>query len=173
MQYDFLKEYADKPDICYSMVGYVLSNTLSEHGSVSRAVCLHDEDNFVSSIYEHTKIVKDGDDALTTDEKTGETSPLGGDTLVSMNFWGFMPSLFDYLNDGFPKFLKDHGNEPKSEYYVVELVNEMIASGAGKLKVLPSKDSWFGITYTDDKPTVIKSIQELIDKGIYPNKLWV
>ena len=173
LQYDFLKEYADKPEICYSMVGYVLRNTLSEHGSVSRAICKYDEGNFVSSIHEHTKIVKDGDNALTTDEKTGETTTLTGDTLVSMNFWGFMPSLFDHLNEGFPLFLKEHGTEPKSEYYVVQLVNEMIADGMGKLKVLPSKDSWFGITYTEDKPTVIKSIQGLIDKGIYPEKLWV
>jgi UTP-glucose-1-phosphate uridylyltransferase len=150
----------------YAMVGYTLRNTLSEHGSVSRGVCECDHDGFLQAIVELTKIEKRDGGAQAEDRA------LTGEELVSMNFWGFTPALFPQLRHSFDVFLKHSGQELKSESYIPTAVNELVASGAARVKVLKTPASWFGITYKEDKPQVVASILKLVAAGEYPAKLW-
>jgi hypothetical protein len=159
---DFLR--AGGPD--YTMIGYTLRNTLSEHGSVSRGVCECDAAGFLRAVVELTKIEKQGRGAHAEDRL------LSGDELVSMNFWGFTPALFPQLREQFSEFLRRSGQELKSECYIPTTVNELVASGAARVKVLRTSASWFGITYKEDKPQVVASILKLVAGGEYPPKLW-
>ena len=159
---DFLR--AGGPD--YSMVGYTLRNTLSEHGSVSRGVCECDAAGFLRAVVELTKIEKQGRGAQAEDRV------FSGDELVSMNFWGFTPALFPQLRERFTAFLGRGGQELKSECYIPTTVNELVASDAARVKVLGTPASWFGITYKEDKPQVIASILKLVANREYPPKLW-
>jgi hypothetical protein len=171
LQADFLKNIEDPAQYDFSIVGFILRNTLSEHGSVSRGVCETDQKGNLISIRELTDIVKDGAAALYETED-GRKKSLSGDELVSMNLWGFTPALYNELRQGFHQFLKDRIEEPKSEYYIVDIVNDLVARNEATVKVLPSPESWFGVTYTEDKPVVIKSIKKLVDEGVYPERLW-
>jgi NDP-sugar pyrophosphorylase family protein len=155
----------------YAMVGFILRNTLSEHGSVARGACSVGVDEFLQSVTEITKIEKDGNGAKYTDA-AGITHRLGGDETVSMNMWGFTPTLFGHLRGQFAGFLKKNGREEKSEFYIPVAVNELIAAKRERVKVLPTPDSWFGVTYREDRPRVIESIRDLIARGDYPKKLW-
>lgn len=154
----------------YCMVGYRLDKTLSDHGSVARGVCMTDANNHLIDIDEITQIEKEGDKVVY--ERDGKKTQLRGDELVSMNIWGFHPSLFDSLETSFVDFLKAKGNEMKSEFYIPMHVGEMVEKGLTKVKVLSSEASWFGVTYKQDKPVVQEKIQALIAKGEYPEKLW-
>jgi UTP-glucose-1-phosphate uridylyltransferase len=149
----------------YSMVGYTLRNTLSEHGSVSRGVCECDAAGFLRAIVELTKIEKRARGAQAEDRV------LSGDELVSMNFWGFTPAVFPQLREHFNAFLRRSGQELKSECYIPIPVNELVTSGAARVKVLRTSASWFGITYKEDKPQVVASIRQLIANGDYPEML--
>ena len=154
-----------------SMVAYKLKNTLSDFGTVSRGVCTQNRCHFLQTIVERTSIAKTADGAAYTDE-TG-THPLDLDTLVSMNFSGFTPDFLKHLKDGFKNFLDgDAKTNIKAEFYIPLMVNTLINSNQAKLKVLSSDAVWFGVTYKEDKPDVVRKIQELIDKGVYPQKLW-
>ena len=155
----------------YAMVGFILRKTLSEHGSVARGVCRLGADEFLQSVTEITKIEKDGNGAKYTDA-AGITHQLCGDKMVSMNMWGFAPTLFGHLRGQFTRFLEKHGREEKSEFYIPAAVNELIAAKRERVKALPTPDSWFGVTYREDRPRVIESIRELIARGDYPKKLW-
>jgi len=155
----------------YAMVGFVLKNTLSEHGSVARGVSRTDANHYLTSIVEMTKIEPDGNGAKNTDAD-GKVTHLTGDEAVSMNFWGFTPALFPQLKVAFENFLKQSGQEQKSECYIPMTVGDLVNSGQAKVKVLRSPDSWFGVTYREDRPTVVESIRKLIAKGEYPEKLW-
>jgi UTP-glucose-1-phosphate uridylyltransferase len=155
----------------YAMVGFILRNTLSEHGSVARGTCRVSADGFLQSVTEITKIEKDGDGAKYSDA-AAITHRLGGDETVSMNMWGFTPTLFEHLRGQFVEFLKKSGREEKSEFYIPAAVNELISAKRERVKVLPTPDSWFGVTYRKDRPRVIGSIQNLIVRGDYPKKLW-
>ena len=159
---DFLR--AGGPD--YAMVGYTLRNTLSEHGSVSRGVCECDAAGFLRAVVELTKVEKHGRGARADDRV------LSGDEPVSMNFWGFTPALFPQLREQFTEFLRRSGQELKSECYIPTTVNELVASGTARVKVLRTPASWFGITYKEDKPQVVASIDKLVADGGYPQKLW-
>lgn len=154
----------------YAMVGYVLRNTLSEYGSVARGICQLDGD-YLRSVVELTKIEKDGHAAKYTDD-TGQVHPLSGDEIVSLNIWGFTPSIFGYLRELFIQFLQEHGHTEKAELYIPTVVGALVAQGRVRVKVLPSQDPWFGVTYREDKPYVIKNIQDLIVQNVYPEKLW-
>ncbi|MCQ2322896.1 MAG: nucleotidyltransferase [Bacteroidales bacterium] len=155
----------------YSMVAYKLRNTLSDFGIVSRGVCTQNRCHYLQTIVERTSIAKTADGAAYTDE-TGEHA-LDLDTLVSMNFFGFTPDFLGHLADGFKTFLQGPAQTNiKAEYYIPLEVNNQINSKNAKLKVLSSDAVWFGVTYKEDKPDVMKKIVNLIDKGIYPNKLW-
>ena len=155
----------------YAMVGFILKNTLSDHGSVARGVSRMDAQGYLTSIVEMMKIERDGAGAKNTDAD-GKVTQLTGDELVSMNFWGFTPALFPQIKEAFENFLKKSGDELKSECYIPSTVGELVTAGKAKVKVLRSPDSWFGVTYREDRPQVVESIRKLIAKGDYPEKLW-
>ena len=155
----------------YSMVAYKLRNTLSEFGTVSRGVCTQDENHYLQTIVERTSIAKTEDGAAYTDEEGSH--PLDLETLVSMNFFGFTPDFFTHSTEGFKEFLDTQAKTNiKAEFFIPLMVNKLINSGEAKLKVLSSDAVWFGVTYKEDKPDVVAKIQNLVDRGVYPNKLW-
>jgi hypothetical protein len=160
---------AGTPD--YAMVGFILKNTLSPNGTVARGVSRVDANNYLTHIVEMMKIEPDGSGAKNT-EADGKITKLTGDEAVSMNFWGFTPALFPQLKVEFEKFLKKAGGEQKSECYIPATVGDLVTSGQAKCKVLRSSDSWFGVTYREDRPQVVESIRQLVAQGKYPEKLW-
>jgi len=154
----------------YSMVGYRVQNTLSEHGTVSRGVCATDEQGYLTDVVERTKIEEKGGVIVNSEE--GAELEIPQNTPVSMNFWGFTPEYFDYVEKGFVEFLKVNGQELKKEFYIPTLVNDLIKAGKATCKVLDTTSKWFGVTYAEDKPQFILKINELINKGVYPIKLF-
>ena len=160
---------SSSPD--FAMVGFLLRNTLSDFGSVSRGVCEVDSEGYLEQIVERVKIVKEGNGAKFIDEQ-GQAHPLTGDELVSLNFWGFHCGVFDPLRAIFERFLRDHGREEKSENYVPNAVGEMVRRGTARVKVLRSSDDWFGVTYKEDRPAVIEGIRRLVGTKRYPERLW-
>ncbi|MDZ4287060.1 MAG: sugar phosphate nucleotidyltransferase [Prosthecobacter sp.] len=154
----------------YSMVGFYLKNTLSDHGSVARGVCKTDANGMLSSVTEMTKIFKTDEGA-----ENRETDPpikLTGEEVVSMNFFGFTPDVFSHLRAAFAGFLKDNGQDLKSECYVPKEVDTLISQGKAEVHVLESTGKWFGVTYPEDKAEVVASIRELVAAGDYPPALW-
>ena len=154
----------------YAMVSYPLKNTLSDFGFVSRGVCKTDNEGNLCEITERTKIQETGNKICYTD---GEDSVyLDPNDTVSMNFWGFHPSLFEELENQFKSFLDKNINTPKAEFYIPSVIFNMIKSKQLNVKVLHTNSHWFGVTYPQDKAFVVKQIQKLTEKGIYPEKLW-
>lgn len=174
MIYDYLKDYKEGDVFPYTMVGYVLENTLTDNGHVARGVCEIDEDGLLKGIHERTRIEKrDGGAAYTEDDgATWETIPKG--SYVSMNMWGFGPSILEELYNRFPLFLKENlsVNPMKCEYFLPTVVGELLLEGRATVNVQKSMDKWYGVTYREDKEAVMKAIQGLKDKGLYPEKLW-
>jgi UTP-glucose-1-phosphate uridylyltransferase len=169
--YRLLAEHLTSGTPDYAMVGFILRNTLSEFGSVARGVSRVDENHYLKSIVEMMKIEPDGGGAKNTGAD-GKTIKLTGDEAVSMNFWGFTPAVFGQLRAQFTAFLKTSGQEQKSECYIPATVGELVTAGQAKVKVLRTNDSWFGVTYREDRPRVVESIRTLITRGDYPEKLW-
>jgi UTP-glucose-1-phosphate uridylyltransferase len=155
----------------YAMVGFELRNTLSEFGSVARGVCRATNDNYLESVTELTKIEKNGPGATYTDA-AGAVHALSGQETVSMNFWGFTPAVFPQLRELFAKFLEKNQRQEKSEFYIPMAVNELVQTKRARCKVLCTTDSWFGVTYREDRRRTVESIQQLIARGDYPEKLW-
>ena len=153
------------------MVGFPLRNTLSEHGTVARGLCQCNDAMDLESVVEITSIRKTETGAA-YDGVGGEVVPLKGDELVSMNMWGFLPSFFPLLEERFRSFMKDHGNSDKAEFYIPFAVDELIQSGRASSRVLTTDSTWFGVTYQEDKPVVVKALQALADDGKYPSPLW-
>ena len=170
-----MKEYLSNPstinDNHYSMVGYVLGNTLSEHGTVARGVCQVDKEMLLKKVEERPNIKKTTNGATFIDDD-GTEYMLKGDEVVSMNLWGFHPSIFTHLQSRFAKFLKTCGSEQKSELFIPTVVDELINTGRITAKVLVTEDQWFGVTYKEDMPIAQKCIKKLIARGIYPERLW-
>ena len=154
----------------FSMVGYRLKNTLSENGSVSRGVCDLDSEGFLKAVEEHLKIERTprGVESLDPDHRR----LLTGNETISMNLFGFTPVLFPLLEREFKTFLTANGKDLKAECYIPKVVNSLISSGEGRVKVLNSSASWFGITYKEDKVAVQENIRRLIKAGEYPERLW-
>jgi UTP-glucose-1-phosphate uridylyltransferase len=165
---DFLVSSSDPTE--YSMVGYNVENTLSDHGTVSRGVCATDPNGYLTTVVERTKI-KGESDGIYYYEEDGRHQ-LSPKSPVSMNFWGLKPSVFGYIKEGFAQFLTDHGHELKSEYYIPLLINDNIVNGKIKTKVIECDSPWFGVTYIEDKPIVKGRIAQLIADGVYPMELW-
>ena len=155
----------------YAMVGFVLRNTLSDYGSVARGVCHVDAQGFLQNVTERTRIEKNGERANYTDA-SGQPHPLSGDEIVSLNMWGFPPSLFSKLKVEFSEFLRHHSAEPKAEFYIPSAVNKLLEAGQARVKVLHTPDRWFGITYRQDRESVLAGLNQLIARGDYPTKLW-
>lgn len=155
----------------YALVGFTLKNTLSEHGSVARGLCRTTPDGFLESVTELTRIEPDGAGAKYTDP-AGKVHPLTGQETVSMNMWGFQPTLFAHLRREFEVFLKQHLNDPKAEFFIPTVVNTLVNNQLERLKVLRSSASWFGVTYREDRPRVMESVRHLVAEKQYPEKLW-
>ena len=168
---DYLKTARDEAKAAYSMVGFILRNTLSDFGSVARGVCQQDNDGFLQHVVELIKIERDGDQAKNTDD-SGQVQALSGDEIVSMNMWGFTPSIFAHLEEQFTDFIQARGHEEKSEFYIPFAVNNLITAQQAQVKVLSSSDPWFGVTYQQDRPHVVEQIRGLVDQNVYPAKLW-
>ncbi|MFH1001312.1 MAG: hypothetical protein V1783_10795, partial [Bacteroidota bacterium] len=159
------------PQTDYCMVGYELKNTLSENGFVSRGQCKADENDFLFDVVERTHIERKNGQIVFQNENKSLVK-LDENTLVSMNFWGFTPSYFPFLKEKFALFIQKNTENSKAEFYIPSVVNELIEEKRARVKVLSSNANWFGVTYKEDKETVVKNIQMLIEKGIYPEKLW-
>lgn len=155
----------------YSMVGFILRNTLSDFGSVARGVCKVDAANQLVTVEELTAIERDGAGARYR-KADGTYAPLTGNEPVSMNFWGFTPSVFGHCRRIFDDFLRQHGQEEKSESFIPKTIDQLIGEKKARVTVLSSPDAWFGVTYKEDKPFVIDSVRKLIAAGVYPDKLW-
>jgi len=155
----------------YAMVGYTLRNTLSRYGTVARGVSRCDERMYLEEIVERKSIEKTGEGARYIDDD-GTAHPLPGNEIVSMNLWGFQPSIFSYLQSQFARFLQNRGHEPGAEFFIPSVVDELIRGKQACVKVLHTNDSWFGITYRGDRAIAAKCMRDLIDKGVYPESLW-
>ncbi len=155
----------------YAMVSYELQNTLSDFGSVSRGECTTDEHNWLQSVTERTRIERING-RIVYRESDGQETFLPDKTPVSMNFWGFTPGFFGHLESQFIDFLKANQGDLKSEFYIPSVVDQLIKNGRERVKVLSNSGQWFGITYKEDKPLVIRKLNELIADGLYPSNLW-
>lgn len=155
----------------YSMIGYQIQNTLSEFGTVSRGICQTMDEGYLSGVIERAKIGWLKGTIVYFDE-ADKTWPVDNSATVSMNFWGFTPLVFEQINKQFIGFLREHGNELKSEYPLPTVVDHIMKTGEATVRVLPSNDRWFGVTYKEDKPLVMQNIKDLTLLGIYPAKLW-
>ncbi len=169
--YQFLNDGSYKENQ-YCMAGFILGNTLSENGAVTRGVCKANDQNRLIDIVETSGIVPAGDHA-DAKNAAGEDIMIDLDSIVSMNMWGFKPSLFTALETGFVDFLSGLGdNELKKEYLLPTKIGELVKENKAEVIVLKTSDRWFGVTYKEDKESVVKSIRGLIDKGEYPVKLF-
>ncbi len=165
----FLKKIKKMDALNYGMVGYGLKKTLSDHGSVSRGVCQIGPQKYLRKVVERTDIAKEGKKVFFLEDQ--KKVFLKGNETVSMNMWGFTPALFDQLNAKFQVFLLQKGQEEKSEFLIPRVVDELITEKQTKVKVLSSKDQWFGVTYPQDKEMVKSNIAQLIRKKVYPARL--
>lgn len=156
----------------HSMVGYALKNTLSEHGQVSRGICAVSKDGFLESVVERTKIQRVGSKVEAISDKPGETLSLSGEEIVSLNLWGFTPRIFKDLEEGLSLFLKNPSLNEKSEYQIPTVVNALLQEKKARVRVLTSRDRWFGVTYREDKPGVVAEIAKLVGSKEYPSPLW-
>jgi UTP-glucose-1-phosphate uridylyltransferase len=154
----------------YCIIGYELAKTLSDNGTVSRGVCQVDANDNLVSIAERTKIYQDGDKI--TYEEGDKKFEVPFDSKVSMNFWGFDPSVFAYTQKIFAEFLEEQGTNPKAEFFIPIIGDKLIREGRGNIKVIPTSAQWFGVTYKEDAPGVQASLNALIEKGEYPSNLW-
>ena len=155
-----------------SMIGYILENTLSENGTVNRGVCDVDENKNLIEVNERTKLARQNGKVeynIGSDEPSGEVDPK---SYVSMNYWGFHPSIFEEIEKGLHKFMEENADHPTAEYYIPDIVTTKIQSKEIAFSVIPTNDNWFGVTYKEDKPSVIDAINFLINSGQYPKKLF-
>lgn len=154
------------------IASFILSNTLSENGSVSRGICTADANGLLSKVVENTKIYRRNDGKVVSLMEDGSEVELTGDEPASMNSWGFMPEMVGEIEALFIDFLSKHGNELKSEFYLPGVVDTLINSGKAEIAMRYSKDSWFGVTYKEDRPMVQAALKNLVDAGAYPEKLF-
>jgi dTDP-glucose pyrophosphorylase len=161
---DFLSTNTD--ETCHAMVGYQIKNTLSENGSVSRGVCELDKDGFLEVVTERTKIYRQPTGQIVFEESDILTE-LEDDTIVSMNFWGFMPNVFPVINEMFKEYSAKNVDSPKAEFYIPTVMTYLIQNGLGKCKVFSNESEWFGVTYPEDKPTVKAALEKLHENGLY------
>jgi len=167
---DYLKGIRDSNVYEYCMVGFNIRKTLSKYGSVSRGVCKVDEKEYLSEIVERVKIIDTPGGIVYIENE--EEVPVREDSLVSMNLFGFTPSVFQWLEKYFAEFLKENAMNPKSEFFIPIIVDRMIKEGLARMKVLPTDEKWFGVTYKEDRPHVLEMINFLVSGGVYPSDLW-
>lgn len=172
--YDFLVNTEDGDKYQYAMVGYLLKNTLTENGHVARGVCETDTHHKLTAITERTRIERHAEGPAYTEDDGVTWHSLPEDAPVSMNLWGFSASILKELKERFPVFLDENlkKNPLKCEYFLPFVVDELIREGKAEVTVLKSHDRWHGVTYKEDKPVVMKAMQDLKDAGKYPQNLW-
>jgi UTP-glucose-1-phosphate uridylyltransferase len=161
----------NKESYDFSTMAYLLKNTVSEYGFVSRGECTVDKNGYLADVTERTHIEKI-DDRLMRKDNDGKFIPIDENTIVSMNFWGFTPKCFEFGGKLFEEFLESTKENLKAEFYLPSIVNEILKSGKSRVEVLKSDAKWFGVTYKEDKVIVQKAIEQLKDKGVYPKNLW-
>lgn len=154
------------------IAAFQLSNTLSENGSVSRGICSDDGNGHLAKVVENTKIFRKPDGVIVSAMDDGSEVVLTGNEPASMNSWGFMPEIVGELEKLFTGFLAEHGTELKSEFYLPFVVDSLIQSQKAEITMCHSRDSWFGVTYQEDRPGVQKALQKLVDSGAYPKQLF-
>ncbi len=156
----------------YCMVGYRVGNTLSESGSVARGVCVKDADNCLTDVVERTYVIRDADGLVKYKDENEELVAIGENTPVSMNMWGFTPDYFKYSEEYFRIFLDANLNQPKAEFYIPWVVNNLIKEKKATCQVLDTPAKWFGVTYAADRQAVVDKFAQLSQEGVYPSKLW-
>ncbi len=155
----------------YCMVGFELQKTVSEHGSVARGVCQVNDDGSLKEIVERTNIyLKDG--GIVFEDEDGSVHSLDPMDTVSMNLFGFTPDFFPHINETFKLFLRDNIENPKAEIFIPLVVDRLINAGRARMSVLQTPETWFGVTYQEDKPRVLEAIRTLVGNGVYPGSLW-
>ena len=172
--YNYLNTHEDDEQYRYTMVGYVLENTLTDHGHVARGVCETDDQGYLVGIHERTRIEKRGEGAAYTEDdgKTWTEIPKG--STVSMNMWGFSKSILEELENRFAAFLKENleSNPLKCEYFLPTVVGELLEEEKATVEVLKSSDRWYGVTYKEDKEVVVEAVKNFKKEGLYPDRLW-
>jgi len=168
---DFLSRSSDKVPGQYCMVGFELQKTVSEHGSVARGVCQVDDMGFLKGMAERTKVfLRNGN--IVYEDDDGSAHGLDRKDTVSMNLFGFTPDFFFHIEEVFKEFVQENIRNPKAELYIPLVVDYLINRGEARMSVLQTPESWFGVTYQKDRPTVLSAIRALVDSGLYPEALW-
>jgi len=171
IMHHFLAQVAKTGEGHYCMVGFELLKTVSKHGSVARGICQVDKKGYLEGMVERTKIfLKDG--SIVFEDKEGSIHPLDPMSTVSMNLFGFTPDFFPHIEENFKGFLKENAGNPKAELFIPYVVDNLLNAGLSKMSVLQTPESWFGVTYQEDKPKVLAAIRKLVDDGTYPESLW-
>ena len=161
----------DRESYQFNMMAYLLKNTISEHGSVSRGECQVNDSGFLTDVTERVHIEKVNGQLIRKDEH-GALVPIDENTIVSMNFWGFTLKYFEFGVDLFEEFLEENREDLKAEFYIPSVVHEILKSGKATVEVLQSNAKWFGVTYQEDKEMVSQEIDRLFQQNIYPSNLW-
>lgn len=158
----------------YAMVGYQLENTLTENGHVARGICSVDNNSILTGITERTRIEHHGEETAYTEDDGASWITIPKGSTVSMNLWGFTPGILQELNQRFPVFLQENldKNPMKCEFFLPEVVSQLIQEEKAEVEVLQSADRWYGVTYHEDKAAVVAAIQKFKDQGVYPQKRW-
>jgi hypothetical protein len=172
--YKVLADYLSKLDNTrnqYCMIGYRVGNTLSESGTVARGICETDAEGNLTGVVERTQVMRIDGEVKYKDEND-QWIAIPDNTPVSMNMWGFTPDYFEYSEKYFVEFLKKNIQNPKAEFFIPLVVNELIVNNTAKVKVLDTPSKWFGVTYAEDRPGVVAKLQQLVDDGVYPSPLW-
>ena len=169
----FLADLPDNATNTYAMVGFRVGNTLSENGTVARGVCSKDENDLLTTVVERTEIMR-VDGKVSYKDENGEWVAIEDNTPVSMNMWGFTPDYFAHSDAYFKQFLSDPKNQanPKAEFFIPLMVNELVNNGTSTVKVLDTTSKWFGVTYSADRQATVDRIQALVNEGVYPDKLF-
>ena len=172
--YDYLVSHPDDDKYRYAMVGYRVENTLTDFGYVSRGVCATDDKGMLLGIHERTRIEKRENGAAYTEDDGQTWTDIPKGSIVSMNLWGFNQSMLTELKERFPGFLENglKTNPEKCEYFLPNVVGQLLDEGKATVEVLPCEDRWYGVTYREDKPVVVKAIEDMKQKGEYPEVLW-
>ncbi|MEN8155459.1 MAG: sugar phosphate nucleotidyltransferase [Bacteroidota bacterium] len=171
IMHDFLIRTTEEVPGQYCMVGFELQKTVSEHGSVARGICQVNEHGFLNGMIERTKIfLQNGE--IVFEEEDGLVHKLAPMDTVSMNLFGFTPDFFGHIETTFVDFIKENLQNPRAELYIPLVVDQLINKGVARMSVLQTPENWFGVTYQEDKPKVLKAIRDLVDSGAYPESLW-
>ena len=169
--HDFLVGYTPENSNQFCMAGFILKNTLSENGAVTRGICETNEEGYLTAVHETSNIVKTPEGAAVDND--GQLTSINAESYASMNMWGLPESFLEELEQGFPKFLNQvPEGDIKAEYLLPKIIDQLVQSGKAKVKVLHTPDKWFGVTYQEDKQAVVDAIRELIRQGVYKEKLF-